>query len=80
MENIKDEQSMKFFKYWEERFNKILAQNTNWTKLFMSVEQNSLPDMITMDKFCNKYSQDFQLNISYRLDDSSKDYDLTITR
>ena len=80
MNETTNEQTDKFLKYWEYRFNKILEQNTNWTKLILSVDQDSLPQLINIDKFCFKYSQDFQLNISYKLDENTNHYDLTITK
>ena len=80
MEEIKDENTLRFVKYWEQRFNRILEQNTNWTKLFLTLEQNSLPSNLNIDKFCSKYGQDFQLTINYKLDENSNNFDLTITR
>lgn len=80
MEDYKDENTLRFVKYWEQRFNKILEQNTNWTKLFLTLEQTSLPHNLNIDKFCSKYSQDFQLTINYKLDEISNNFDLTITR
>lgn len=80
MEEIKDEVTLKFLKYWELRFKMIFEQNTNWTKLFLTIEQQILPAGLTIEKFCSTYSQAFQLNISYKKDEQSNHYDLTITR
>jgi len=80
MEENKDEITVKFLKYWEDRFKLIFEQNTNWTKLFLTLENNNLPKSISIDKFCNKYSQDFQMNISYKIDPNNNNFDLTITR
>jgi len=80
MEEFKDEQTVKFLKYWEQRFKTIIDQNTNWTKMFMTIDPSSLPIQVSIDKFCSKYSQEFQLNISYKIDENSNQYDLTITK
>lgn len=80
MEEIKDEVTLKFLKYWEQRFKMIFEQNTNWTKLFLTIEQQNLPNGLTIEKFCTTYSQEFQMNISFKKDENANHYDLTITR
>lgn len=80
MDEYKDETTLKFLKYWEDRFTLIFEQNTNWTKLFFIIESVNLPKSISIDKFCEKFSQDFQINISFKIDSATNNYDLTITR
>ena len=80
MDEYRDEATIKFLKYWEDRFKLIFEQNTNWTKLFFILEHSNLPQSISIDKFCEKYSQDFQINISYKIDPNTNNFDLTITR
>ena len=80
MEEFKDEETLKFLKYWEHRFKLIFEQNTNWTKLFLILDSSDLPNNMNIDQFCSKYSQDFQMNISYKIDASNNNFDLTITR
>jgi hypothetical protein len=80
MDEYKDEATLKFLKYWEDRFKLIFEQNTNWTKLFFILDHDNLPNSISIEKFCEKYSQDFQINITYKKDPNTNNFDLTITR
>ena len=80
MEEHKDEETLKFLKYWEQRFEMIMEQNTNWTRLFLIVDYSTFPTTLSIESFCSKFSQDLQFNISYKRDESSNNYDLTITR
>ncbi len=77
---IVNEKVDKFLNYWEQRFKTIFEDNTTWTTLFMTVNKSTFPESLTIETFCKKFMQDFNMKLSYKYDESDNDYDLTITR
>lgn len=80
MENIQDVNTIKFLAYWEHCFKLILNTNTNWNRLFLTLENSSIPKAFSLNKFCSKYSKDFNVNIHYSIDKSKDSVDLLITK
>ncbi len=79
-EVVVNEKEKRFFNYWEQRFNTILNEKTSWTRLFLTVNKSSFPESVNIDSFCNKFIHDFNLNLSYKYNESDNEFDLTITR
>ena len=75
-----NEKEEKFLNYWEQRFRTIFEDNTTWTTLFMTVNKSTFPQTLSIETFCKKFMQDFNMKLSYKFDESDNDYDLTITR
>ncbi|RLZ07114.1 hypothetical protein [Faecalibacter macacae] len=69
-----------FLKYWERRFDLILQQNTNWNKLYFSLNKDIFPETIDIDYFCIKHSQELNLKFNYKVDQDAKHYNITITK
>ncbi|MEG0188785.1 MAG: hypothetical protein RR668_09000 [Algoriella sp.] len=75
-----NEKEEKFLNYWEQRFRTIFEDNTTRTTLFMTVNKSTFPQTLSIETFCKKFMQDFNMKLSYKYDESDNDYDLTITR
>ena len=75
-----NEKEAKFLNYWEQRFKTIFEVNTTLTTLFMTVNKSTFPESLSIETFCKKFMQDFNMKLSYKFDESDNDYDLTITR
>ncbi|CAM3285253.1 hypothetical protein EMST110833_06250 [Empedobacter stercoris] len=79
-EILSNEKEEKFLNYWENRFTTIFKNNTSWTTLFLTVNKSTFPDSLNIETFCKKFMQDFNMKLTYKLDESDNEYDLTITR
>ena len=69
-----------YLKHWKRRFNLILLQDTNWNKLYFSLEKDSFPKSVDIDDFFIKYSQELNLKFNYKIDLDSRHYNITITK
>ncbi|WP_313386362.1 hypothetical protein [Chishuiella sp.] len=79
-EMLVNEKEEKFLNYWEQRFKTIFEDNTSWTKLFMTVNKSTFPDSVNIEVFSKRFSQDFNMQLSYKYDEVDNEYDLTIVK
>ncbi|WP_313373981.1 hypothetical protein [Chishuiella sp.] len=79
-EMLVNEKEEKFLNYWEQRFKTIFEDNTSWTKLFMRVNKSTFPDSVNIEVFSKRFSQDFNMQLSYKYDEADNEYDLTIVK